>query len=142
VSRQELLKLAQEQYAKASKAGGDQYASVTSYLSQSTAATKKDTFDHWSESDLKKLLDSYGISTYQGSTLNEIRAAARRNAQYFQYGTTSPSETILARIQEGASWLLDQLKFGASSGREQGHEAAESARSRAAEATGKIRSEL
>jgi hypothetical protein len=142
VSRQELLKHAQEQYAKASKAGGEQYASATSYLTQNTAATKKDTFDHWSESDLKKLLDSYGISTYQGSTLNEIRAAARRNSQYFRYGTSSPSETILARIQEGASWLLEQLKFGASSGREQGHEAAESARSKAAEATGKIRSEL
>ncbi|CRG86388.1 Stress response protein ish1 [Talaromyces islandicus] len=142
VSRQELLKQAQDQYTKASKAGGEQYASATSYIADSIAAAKKDTFDHWSESDLKKLLDSYGISTYQGSTLNEIRAAARRNAQYFQYGTTSPSETILARIQEGVSWLLEQLKFGASSGREQGHEAAESARSKAAEATGKVRSEL
>lgn len=141
-TRHELLKHAQDQYAKASEAGGSQYASVTSYLAQATAAAKKDTFDQWSESELKNYLDSYGIPTYQGSDINELRAAVRRNAQYFHYGTSTPSQTIFARLQEGAYWLLDQLKFGASVGRAQGQEAAESAKSKVAEATQKIRQEL
>ena len=42
---------------------------------------------------------------------------ARRNANYFRYG--SPQEGILARIQGGAQWVVDQLKIGAASGREQ-----------------------
>ncbi|KAH8695311.1 putative meiotic sister chromatid recombination protein Ish1/Msc1 [Talaromyces proteolyticus] len=141
-SREELLKHAQEQYAKASKAGGDHYASATSYLAKSTSAAKKDTFDQWSESELKRYLDSYGISTYQGSTLNEIRAAVRRNAQYFRYGTTTPLDTIFARVKEGYNWVLEQLKIGAARGQAQGHDAAESAKAKATEAAGKIRSEL
>uniref|UniRef100_A0A093V3Y1 Meiotic sister chromatid recombination protein 1 n=1 Tax=Talaromyces marneffei PM1 TaxID=1077442 RepID=A0A093V3Y1_TALMA len=141
-TREELLKQAQEEYAKASKIGGSRYASATSYLAQATAAAKKDTFNEWSESDLKYYLDSYGIPTYQGSHVNELRAAVRRNAQYFHYGTSSPSQTILARIQEGAWWLVDQLKFGAALGRAQGQDAAESVKIKAAEVTQKIREEL
>ncbi|OKL62655.1 hypothetical protein UA08_01638 [Talaromyces atroroseus] len=141
-TREELVRHAQEQYAKASKAGGNQYASVTSYLAQATAGAKKDTFNEWSESDLKKYLDSYGIPTYQGSQINELRAAVRRNAQYFHYGTSSPSETILARFREAINWLVNQLKLGAALGWSQGHDAAESAKAKAAQTTEKIREEL
>lgn len=141
-TREELLKEAQEQYAKASKAGGSHYASATSYLAQATAGAKKDTFNEWSQSDLKNYLDSYGIPTYQGSHVNELRAAVRRNAQYFHYGTSTPSQTIFARIKEGAWWLVDQLKFGAALGRAQGQDAAESAKTKAAQTTQKIREDL
>jgi len=141
-TREELLKHAQEEYAKASKTGGSRYASATSYLAQATAAAKKDTFNEWSQSDLKNYLDSYGIPVYQGSHVNELRAAVRRNAQYFHYGTSTPSQTIFARIKEGAWWLVDQLKFGAALGRAQGQDAAESAKTKAAEVTQKIREEL
>jgi hypothetical protein len=62
------------------------YASVTSALSQATAAVKDNAFETWSDSDLKVYLDSYGIMTYQGSARNEWIAIARRNAHYFRYG--------------------------------------------------------
>jgi Putative nuclear envelope organisation protein len=123
-SREDLLKHAQDSYASASKAGGTKYASASSYLTQQTAAAKDTSLDTWSESEIKHYLDSYGISTYQGSTLNELRALARRNANYFRYGTTTPQGTLFAKIQGGVQWVLDQVKLGAASGRDQaGHQA-------------------
>ena len=115
-SRDDLLKQAQDSYASASKSGGGSYASVTSYLASATDAAKDSTFDSWSESELKSYLDTYGIPSYQGSTTNELRAMARRNANYFRYGTSTPQEGLFARIQGGAQWVLSQLKIGASSG--------------------------
>lgn len=142
VTRDELMKQAQEAYAKASKAGGSNLASATSYMAQATDAAKDTTFDTWSHSDLKAYLDSYGIPVYQGSSVNELRAAARRNAQYFRYGTTSPKGILYTKLQEWSQWVMDQLKIGASSGRAQGQEAAEQARAKASEAAERIRSEL
>ena len=147
-SRDDLMKAAQDSYASASKAGGSNYASVTSYLSSATAAAKDSTFDTWSDSELKSYLDSYGVPNYQGSSSNELKAAARRNANYFRYGTSSPPETMFARISNGAQWVLDQLKIGAVSGRKEtgsqaekgvdaAKEAATSATHRAAEAAQK-----
>ena len=52
------------------------------------------------------------------------------------------AQTILARIKEGAWWLVDQLKFGAALGRAQGQDAAEAAKTKAAEVTQKTREEL
>ena len=118
-TREDLLKQAQDSYAKASKSGGSNYASVTSYLASATDAAKDTTFDTWSDSELKTYLDSYGVPAYQGSTTNELKAAARRNANYFRYGTSTPSETIFARLSNGAQWVLDQLKIGAASGRKE-----------------------
>ena len=115
-SRDDLLKQAQDSYASASKSGGSNYASVTSYLASATDAAKDITFDSWSESELKSYLDSYGVSNYQGSSTNELRALARRNANYFRYGTSTPQQGFFARIQGGAQWVLSQLKIGASSG--------------------------
>lgn len=60
-TREELSDAARSAYAQASSAGGDVYASVTSYLSKATDTAKQSTFDTWSESDLKKYLESYGI---------------------------------------------------------------------------------
>lgn len=141
-SREELAKQAKDSYIKASKAGGEHYASATSNIAKATGAAKETTFDQWSHSDLKKYLDSYGIPVYQGSSINELRAAARRNAMYFKYGTTTPQNTIYARIMEAVNWAMAQLKLGASSGRAQGQEAAEKVREKAAEQTSKMRGEL
>jgi hypothetical protein len=44
---------------------------------------------------------------------------ARRNANYFKYGTSSPQGTLWAQVRESAQWVLDQLKIGASSGRQE-----------------------
>ena len=118
-TRDELVKQAQDSYSSASKAGGSSYASVTSYLAASTDAVKDSTFDTWSDSELKSYLDSYGIKNYQGSTTNELKAMARRNAQYFRYGTNTPGAGIWASIQNSAQWVLDQLKLGAASGRKE-----------------------
>lgn len=142
VTREELTKQAQDAYAKASKAGGANMASATSYMAQATQTAKDTTFDTWTHSELKAYLDSFGIPVYQGSNVNELRAAARRNSQYFKYGTTSPQGVLYAKLQDTYQWLLDQLKIGASSGRVQGHEVAEKAKSKAPQVVSEARSEL
>jgi hypothetical protein len=60
-AREDLLKAAKSHYNAASKAGGEQYATATSYLSKATQAAKNNVFDTWSESEIKAYLDSYGI---------------------------------------------------------------------------------
>ncbi|KAE8349716.1 hypothetical protein BDV28DRAFT_160254 [Aspergillus coremiiformis] len=142
LTRDELVKQAQDTYAKASKAGGSNLASVTSYMAQATDAAKSSTFNTWSHSELKAYLDSYGVPVYQGSSLNELRATVRRNAEYFRYGTATPQGTIYAKIQYATNWLLDQLRIGAASGRAQGQQAAEKAQEKASEAAEELRSEL
>jgi len=141
-TRDDYVKAAQDSYAKASKAGGSNYASLTSQIAQATQTAKGSTFDTWSQSELKNYLDSYGIPVYQGSTVNELKALARKHWNFFHYGTSSTSGTIFARFKESAYWLLDQLKFGAASGRAQGQEAAEAAKDQAAKASGKVKGEL
>lgn len=134
-SRDELLKHAQDSYSSASKAGGSNFASVTSYLTASTDVAKDATFDTWSDSELKSYLDSYGITTYQGSTTNELKALARRNAQYFRYGTNTPGASIFAQLQSGAQWILDQLKIGAASGRHEAEKQADAVKEAGTTAT-------
>ena len=141
-SRAELVRQAQDSYASASKAGGSSYASVTSYLASATDSAKDTTFDTWSDSELKNYLDSYGITTYQGSTTNELKALVRRNANYFRYGTATPQGTLWAKIQANAQWVLDQLKIGASSGRKetgyQGEKIGDSIKEGATTATNRV----
>lgn len=116
-TRDQLLAAAQSGYASASAAGGNSYASVTSYLSKATDSAKAQTFETWSESDLKSYLDSYGVPVPQGSTLNELRALARRQWTYFKYGTSTPTDTVFAKIGENAKagwdWIKSQLFLGA-----------------------------
>jgi Putative nuclear envelope organisation protein len=136
-SREDLMKQAQEAYASASKSGGSSYASLTSYLASATDAAKDTTFDSWSESDLKSYLDSYGVPNYQGSKLNELKAEAKKQANYFRYGTSTPQGTIFERLKSGANWMLQQLKIGAAQGRVKGEEAAAAASSAAQTASAK-----
>lgn len=60
-TRDELVSSAQSAYSSASSAGGSTYASATSYLAKATDSAKTSTFDTWSESELKKYLESYGV---------------------------------------------------------------------------------
>jgi rRNA-processing protein FCF1 len=115
-TRDELVSAAQSAYSSASTAGGDTYASATSYLSKATAAAKQGTFDTWSESELKSYLDSYGVPVPQGSKLNELRAYARKQATYFKYGTSGPADTAFAKlsgaVKDGYQWVVSQLSAG------------------------------
>jgi hypothetical protein len=150
-TRKDLVMAAQSAYSSASSAGGTQYASATSYIAKATASANKKVFDTWSESELKAYLDSYGVVCLttcsqmtsltclqpvpQGSTINELRAFARRQSTYFRYGTSTPAETFLAKINEGAqntwNWVMDQLNIGS-----------EAAKKKAGEANSKLRDEL
>ncbi|KAK1484261.1 hypothetical protein CCUS01_03973 [Colletotrichum cuscutae] len=116
-TRDELVNAAQSAYSSASSAGGTSYASVTSYLSQATDAVKSNFFDTWSESELKSYLDSYGVNVPQGSTVNELRAYARKQYTYFKYGTSTPSETLFAKVAENVkdtwNWVSNQIGLGA-----------------------------
>lgn len=137
--RDQLLKQAQDAYASASKTGGSQYASVTSYLAQNTDAAKDSAFDLWSDSDLKSYLDSYGVPNYQGSTTNQLRAEAKKQANYFRYGTSTPQGTIFERIKSGVQWFLGQAQGSAAAA---SATASKSASSAASEASKKAKSEL
>ncbi|KAJ9143907.1 Stress response protein ish1 [Coniochaeta hoffmannii] len=123
-TRDELLAAAQSAYASASSVGGSSYASVTSYLSQATDSAKSSAFDTWSESELKSYLDSYGIPVPQGSNLNQLRAYARKQYTYFKYGTSTPSETIFAKIGDyvkpAYQWVMNQLNAGSAAAKAQG----------------------
>jgi hypothetical protein len=141
-TRDELVKEAQSSFDKATKAGGSQLASVTSFINEVTASAKGSAFDTWSHSDLKEYLDSYGVPVYQGSKLNELRAMAQRNAHYFRYGTSTPQSAIYAKFNGALQWVMDQLKIGVASGRAQGQEAAENLKQKAEETAEAIRSEL
>lgn len=116
VTREELVSAANSAYTSASSASSDAWATMTSYLSQATESAKDTAFDTWSENELKAYLDSYGIPVPQGSTANELRAHARRQYTYFKYGTTTPSGTILAKVEgsiKGAiDWAARQLHLG------------------------------
>ncbi|KAI1633999.1 hypothetical protein F4809DRAFT_620925 [Biscogniauxia mediterranea] len=125
-TREELVEAAQSAYSSASTAGGDSYASATSYLSQATQAVKNNLFDTWSESDLKAYLDSYGVPVPQGSDVNELKALARKQSTYFKYGTTNPADTAFAKISEGVKgayqWVMGQLGAGSEAAKQKAKE--------------------
>lgn len=126
-SRDELVSAAQSAYSSASSAGGATYASATGHIASVTAAAKHNAFDSWSETELKSYLDSYGVSVPQGSRLEELKAQARKQSTYFKYGTSSPGETILAKIGESAkeswNWVANQLNLGSQAAQEKAAEA-------------------
>lgn len=136
-TRDDLVKQAQDAYASASKSGGNSYASVTSYLASATDSVKDVTFDTWSESDLKSYLEHYGVPTYEGMTLDNLKAEAKKQSTYFRYGTSTPQQSIVERLKGGVSWVMQQLRLGAAQGRVQGEEAAAAASSAARTASAK-----
>jgi Putative nuclear envelope organisation protein len=136
-TRDDLVKQAQDAYASASKSGGGTYASVTSYLAKATDTVKDTTFDSWSQSDLKSYLDTYGVPTYQGSNVNQLKAEAKKQATYFRYGTSTPQGSIFERLKGGVSWMMQQVKIGAAQGRVEGEKVAAGASSAARTASAK-----
>ncbi|EEP82525.1 predicted protein [Uncinocarpus reesii 1704] len=137
-NRDELLKQAQDAYASASKTGGSNYASVTSYMASATGAAKDMTFNTWSKDDLRRYLESYGLKTKRDAEIDELREQARQNANYFMYGTLKQEAGIFDRAWSAGQWVWDQLKIGALSGRAQGQKAADSAKDKAAGARQKV----
>jgi len=131
-TRDEMVKAANSAYSSASKAGGSQFASATSYLTAATQAAKDNVFDTWSESELKAYLDSYGVRVPQGTKVNELRAYARNQATYFKYGTTNPTDTIIAKFSEGIKdtweWVKNQVGLGAEAAKKKAEEAKEKAK--------------
>lgn len=125
MSRDQLVKAAQSGYASASSISGTAYASMTSAMASATGAAKDASFDTWSDSDLKSYLDDYGVPVYQGTTTNELKALAKRQYTYFKYGTSSPSGTIVARLQETFDWVYEQVKVGLAGGKKQADKYAE-----------------
>jgi len=123
-----LVKAANSAYSSASKAGGAQYATATNFLASATQGAKDNVFDTWSESELKAYLDSYGFPVPQGTKVNELRAYARKQATYFKYGTTNPTDTILAKVMESFQWVRDQLGLGAEAAKQKAGEVHEKAK--------------
>ena len=116
-SRDQLVKSAQSGYASASSASGTAYASMTSALASATDVAKDTTFDTWTDSDLKSYLDQYGVPVYQGTKSNELKAMAKRQYTYFKYGSSSPTGTVVAQLQNTFNWLYDQVKVGLAGGK-------------------------
>ncbi|RPB11638.1 hypothetical protein P167DRAFT_536552 [Morchella conica CCBAS932] len=94
-------------YDSATDGAAIAYASLTSALAAATDSAKDITFDTWSDSELKAYLDRYGINTYQGSTRNELIAAARRNAHAFRYG--SADQGVYGQFSAGMGWVRDRI---------------------------------
>ncbi|KAK8044354.1 hypothetical protein PG993_004378 [Apiospora rasikravindrae] len=128
-TREDLVSAAQSAYSSASTAGGDSYASATSYLAQATDVVKQSTFETWSESELKSYLDSYGVPVPQGTQLNEMRALARRQSTYFKYGTSSPTGTAFAKlsgaVKDGFEWVKEQLGAGSEAAKQKAQDVKE-----------------
>ncbi|KPM44837.1 hypothetical protein AK830_g1704 [Neonectria ditissima] len=134
-TRDELVSAAQSAYSSASTAGGANYASATVYIASVTEAAKQQTFDTWSESDLKAYLDSYGIPVPQGSKLDDLKSQARKQSTYFKYGTSSPGGTLLAKLGEsarnGLNWVANQLSLGSDAAQQKLAETGEEAQAKA-----------
>jgi hypothetical protein len=91
---------------------------------------------------LTDAIDGYGISNYQGTTLNELRAEARKQYNYFKYGTSTPSGTIFERIKSGLSWAFGYVSGPVQSGSAQASKSASSAASIASKHASSAKSEL
>lgn len=139
-SRDELIASAQAAYASASSAGGDTYATVTSALAQATSYVKGNTFETWSDSELKAYLDSYGVKSYQGTTKNELVARARRCRKIFESGWRQ--ETAFEKFQRlGWNAYGDLMYYmGLGKGKAEGY--ANQAAGAAKQATDRVKEEL
>lgn len=139
-SRDELIASAQAAYASASSAGGEAYATVTSALAQATSYVKDNTFETWSDSELKAYLDSYGVSTYQGSNKNELISRARRCRKIFESGWRQ--ETAFEKFQRLGWNAWSNAMYYAGVGKGKADVYANEAAGAAKKATSAIKEEL
>ena len=69
---------------------------------------------------------------HQGSTQNELRAQARKHYTYFKYGTTNPTDTILAKLGEslkdGYQWVMNMISSGSERAKQEAKERGEKLR--------------
>lgn len=146
-TRNDLVNSAYSAVNSAQSAGEQAYATVTAAIASVTDSVKADTFDTWSDSELKSYLDSYGINTYQGSTRNKLLAEVRRQSYLFRNGGKQPgvwekTNGMIAMLREKAWALFGLGQQQAKDLQEKGTENIEVAKEKAAEATEKVRSEL
>lgn len=91
---------------------------------------------------MEKYLESYGLKSRSTDDVEKLREQAKRNADYFQYGTLRQEASILSRLYSGSQWLLDQLKIGALSGRKEGQKAADATKEKASKEWERVTEEL
>ncbi|KAK9244927.1 hypothetical protein V1506DRAFT_539708 [Lipomyces tetrasporus] len=85
-TRDQLAVKAGEYFNSMKQEGGERYNLALSTLQEWYNSGKDLAFDTWSDSDLKAYLDTYGVPVYQGTTRNELIAAARRHTKLFRHG--------------------------------------------------------
>ncbi|KAK9321435.1 hypothetical protein V1517DRAFT_326347 [Lipomyces orientalis] len=85
-TRDQLAVKAGEYFNSMKQEGGERYNRALSKLHEWYNSGKDLAFDTWSDSDLKAYLDTYGVPVYQGTTRNELIAAARRHTKLFRHG--------------------------------------------------------
>ena len=63
---------------------------------------------------------------HQGSTLNQLKAQARKQSTYFKYGTTTPTGTAFAKLSESVKdtyqWVMDHLGAGVEAAKKKAEE--------------------
>lgn len=146
-TRDELIQSANSAVSSAQSAGEKAYATVTSAIASATNTVKTDTFDSWSDSDLKAYLDSYGINTYQGSTRNKLLAEVRRQSYLFRNGGKQPgvwekTNGLLGYVKEKAWTLFGLGQEKSAELQEKAQENIEVLKENADETVKKVRSEL
>lgn len=143
-TRDELAASAASAYNAASSAateGGETaFETISSALTQATESVRRGTFSTWSESELKKYLDTYGISTYQGSSRNELVAKARYWQHVMQSGWQP--ESAVARFQRQVENAYHQLMASLGIAKAEVDEKAAQASAKAKKAAENIKAEL
>jgi hypothetical protein len=105
-TRDELISLAHKQYSSASAKGGDVWKTMTAEGAKVTGHV----FEHWSESDLRHFLDSYGIGVDQGSKRSELIDAARKHSRYFTQGPNWYTHTWARQVMTYVNECLEYFK--------------------------------
>lgn len=135
-TRDELLAAAQSAYSSASSAGGDTYASATSFLSRATQAVAgkakdaasyaadsvttatTDQFSGWSADELRSYLAGCGIKVGMDMREEDLRSLARQQHAFFKYGATIPAPPggMYAWVKNSVlgtwEWVSNQLGWG------------------------------
>ncbi|SPO04154.1 related to brefeldin A resistance protein [Cephalotrichum gorgonifer] len=114
-TRDELVGAAKSAYASIVAVGGEGYDAASKHITQTTEEVKKDAFQTWTDSELKAYLESCGVPVRHDSTVDALRAEARKQYSYWNYGTKSPAQTAYAKASEGLwgtlEWFYSQVGY-------------------------------
>lgn len=139
-TRDELASNAASAYNTASDSGEAAFSTISSALAQATDSVRRGTFNTWSESELKKYLDHYGVKTYQGSSRNELIAKARYWQQIMQSGWQP--ESAISRFQRQVENAYHQLMASLGIAKAEVDEKVSEAAAKAKKASENIKAEL